>query len=127
MARPYPRTTSNTWWLKRWPYRIFILRELSAVFLAAYVVLLLVLVSKVHDGAKAFEDYLDVLQSPVLVAFHVVALLFMLLHTVTFFQAMPKGMPLRRGEERVPPALMIGANYVAWLVVTVIVAAIFLL
>lgn len=127
MARPYPRTVSNIWWLKRWPYRIFMLRELSSVFLAAYVVLLLVLVTKVHDGAKEFADYLDVLQSPVLIAFHAVALLFVLLHTVTWFQAVPKGLPLRLGEERVPPALVIGASYVAWLVVTVVVAAIFLL
>jgi fumarate reductase subunit C len=127
MARPYPRTVSNIWWLKRWPYRIFMLRELSSVFLAAYVVLLLVLVTKVQDGAKEFADYLDVLQSPVLIAFHAVALLFVLLHTVTWFQAVPKGLPLRLGEERVPPALMIGASYVAWLVVTVVVAAIFLL
>ena len=127
MARPYPRTVSRTWWLRRWPYRIFMLRELSSVFVAVYMVLLLVLTAKVHDGASAFADYLEVLRSPVLIAFHVVALLFAVLHTVTFFQAVPKGLPLRRGEERVPPALMIGANYVAWLVVTAVVAAVFLL
>ncbi len=127
MARPYPRTVSYTWWLKRWPYRIFMLRELSAVFVAAYVVLLLVLVMKVHDGAAAFQDYLDFLQSPVLIAFHVVALLFVILHAITWFQAVPKGLPLRRGEERVPPALMIGASYAGWLVVSAVVAAIFLL
>ena len=127
MARPYPRTVSRTWWLRRWPYRIFMLRELSSVFVAVYMALLLVLTAKVHDGASAFADYLDVRQSPVLIAFHVVALLFAVLHTVTFFQAVPKGLPLRRGEERVPPALMIGANYVAWLVVTAVVAAVFLL
>ena len=94
---------------------------------AAYVVLLLVLVTKVHDGASAFEGYLDFLQSPVLIAFHVVALLFVMLHAITWFQAVPKGLPLRRGKERVPPARMIGANYVAWLVVTAVVAAVFLL
>ena len=127
MARPYPRTVSNTWWLKRWPYRIFMLRELSAVFVAAYVVLLLLLVTKVHDGAAAFEGYLDFLQSPLLIAFHVVALLFVMLHVITWFQAVPKGLPLRRGEERVPPALMIGSSYVGWLAVSVVVAAIFLL
>ncbi len=127
MARPYPRTVSNTWWLKRWPYRIFMLRELSAVFVAAYVVLLLLLVTKVHDGASAFEGYLDFLQSPVLIAFHVVALLFVMLHDFTWFQAVPKGLPIRRGEERVPPAAIIGASYAGWLVVSVVVAAIFLL
>ncbi len=126
MSRPYPRTVSNLWWLKRWPYRIFMVRELSAVFAAVYAVLLLVLVTKVHDGAAAFEDYRDFLQSPVLIAFHVVALLFSLVHTVTWFQAVPKGLPLRRGEERVPPTLMIGASYFGWLLVTVVVAVIFL-
>ena len=127
MARPYPRTVSNLWWLKRWPYRIVMLRELSAVFAGAYVVLLLVLVAKVHDGRAAFEDYQDVLQSPILIGFHVVALLFALLHTVTWFHLMPKAMPLRRGEDRVSPQLMIGAAYGAWLAATVVVAAVFLL
>ncbi len=127
MGRPYPRRVSNTWWLERWPYRIFMLRELSAVFTAVYVVLLLVLATKVHDGAVAFEDYLDVLQSPVLIAFHGVALLFALLHSVTWFQASASALPLRLGEERVPAALIIGANYVAWLAATIVVAAIFLL
>ena len=127
MARPYPRTVSYTWWLKRWPYRIVFLRELSAVFQAAYVVLLLVLVAEVHDGAESFEDFRGILQSPIVIAFHVVALLFALLHSVTFFQAISKGLPLRRGEERVPAVLMIGASYAAWLVVTVVVALIFLL
>ena len=99
MARPYPRTVSKTWWLKRWPYRIFMLRELSAVFVAAYVVLLLVLVTKVHDGASAFEGYLDTLQSPGLIGFHVVALLFVMLHAITWFQggAQRAPDPPRRG------------------------------
>ena len=127
MARPFPRTVSKTWWLERWPYRIVMLRELSAVFAGAYMLLLLVLVTKVHDGPAAFKDYRDVLQSPILIGFHVVALLFALLHTVTWFHLMPKALPLRRGEERVPPQLMIGAAYGAWLATTVVVAAVFLL
>ena len=127
MANPYPRQHSNTWWLKRRPYTVFMAREWSSVFLAVYVVLLLVLVTKVQDGRAAYEDYVDFLQSPPLIAFHVVALLFALLHTVTWFAAVPKGLPLRRGEELVPPALMIGGNYVVWVVVSAVVAAVFLL
>jgi fumarate reductase subunit C len=115
---PYPRQRSNTWFLKRWPYRIFMLRELSAVFLAAYTVLLILLVAKVHDGGRAFEDYADTLQSPALIVFNVIALLFSLLHTVTWFQAVPTALPLRRGEEKVPALLLIGANYVALLGLT---------
>ena len=127
MAGPLPRTHSNAWWLKRRTYFVFMMREWSALFVAVYAALLLVLMSKVQDGAAPFEDYVDFLQSPLMIAFHVVALLFALLHTVTWFAAVPKGLPLRRGEELVPPMLMIGGNYVVWAAVSAVVALIFLL
>jgi fumarate reductase subunit C len=122
----YPRQQSNTWYLKRWPYRIFILREFSAVFLALYMLLLLVLVMNIHDGRGSFEDFADTLQSPWLIAFNTVALLFALLHTVTWFMAVPSAVQLRRGEEKVPPRLLIGAAYAAMLGVSVIVLAVVL-
>ena len=125
MARPLPRSSSRIWWNRSWPYRIFLLRELSAVFVAIYMVLLLVLVQQVRDGARSFDDYLDVLQSPVLWVFHVVALLFALLHTVTWFQAVPKGLPIKIGERRVPPLQLIAGNYVLWAIVSVIVLIVF--
>lgn len=117
---PYPRQRSKAWFLKRWPYRIFVLRELSAVFLAAYTVLLLVLVHKVHDGPHAFRDFERTLNSPGLLTLNSVILLFALLHTVTWFQAVPKALPLRRGEAKVPPRLLIGAHYVAMLALSAI-------
>ena len=127
MPTPYPRQHSNGWWLRRRPYAVFMAREWSSVFAAIYVVLLLVLVAKVNDGRGAYGDYVDFLQSPLLYAFHAVALLFALLHTVTWFAAVPKGLPLWRGEERVSPALMIGGNYVVWAGASVVVAAVLLL
>jgi fumarate reductase subunit C len=114
--------------LKRRPYFIFFLREWSSLFIAGYAVLLLVLTSKVLDGEAAYDSFVnDVLESPLLIAFHVVALLFAVLHTVTWFGAVPKGLALRRGEDPVPPSLIIGGSYAAWAVVTVVAAAVFLL
>src|SRR5579862_9136605 len=95
----YPRQESKTWFMTRWPYRIFMLRELSGLFLAGYTILLLVLVAKVHDGAAAFTSFRDTLQSPALIVFSCVALLFALLHTVTWFQAVPKVLPLRYANQ----------------------------
>ena len=125
MPGPLPRTKSNGWWNRRWPYRVFLLRELSSVAVAVYVALLLVLVSQVRDGAGAFADYLDVLQSPLFWIIHAVVLAFVLLHTVTWFQAMPKGLPLKIAGRRVPPVQLIAGNYVALVVVSVIVLAAF--
>ncbi|MBM3140185.1 MAG: hypothetical protein FJZ92_08215 [Chloroflexi bacterium] len=123
MASPYPRRRSRRWFIERWAYQRFVLRELSGVVLAAYMVLLLLLVSSVHAGGQAFADHVTTLRSPLMIAVHVILVLFALLHTVTWFQAVPKGLPLRRGEEKVPPALMIGANYVAMAGATVIIVA----
>lgn len=118
MVGPYPRQHSSTWFLKRWPYRIFMLRELSSIFLAAYVVMLLVLVTKVHDGRHAFTGLRHTLHAPGWLAFNGVVLLFALLHTVTWFQAVPKALPLRRGENKVPPPLLIGMHYGLMLVLS---------
>jgi fumarate reductase subunit C len=124
VVSPYPRRHSKTWFMKRWPYRLFMLRELSSVFLAAYVVVLLVLVSKVHDGQHAFTAFRQTLDSPGLLVFNSVVLLFALLHTVTWFQAVPKALPLRRGENKVSPHLLIGMHYGLMLVVSAAVLVI---
>ena len=55
-ATPYPRHRSRTWFLTRWPYQLFMLRELSAVFIAAYTVLLLVLVTQIHNGKHSVQE-----------------------------------------------------------------------
>ncbi len=126
MAKPYPSQHSNIWYLRRWPYRLFMLRELSAVFLALYVVLMLILVSRVHEGEAAYETYRDFLKSPVAIGFHLIALAFALLHTLTWFQAVPKAIRVRRGEEFVSPQLLIGVHMLAWLGTSAVIIAIFL-
>jgi fumarate reductase subunit C len=123
---PYPRQRSKTWFVKRWPYQLFMLRELSAVFLAAYMVLLLVLVTQVHNGRHSVRSFENTLKSPWLLIFTSVALIFALLHTITWFQAVPNALPLRRGENKVPAGLLIGAHYVAMLVLSAIVLVIVL-
>lgn len=103
------------------------LRELSAVFIASYVVVLLGLVASTHQGRDSFEDYLSFLKSPIALAFHEAVLVFAVLHTVTFFQAMPKGMPARIGGKKLPARLVIGPLYVVLVAVSAALAAIFLI
>ena len=128
MAKPYPRQHSTTWYLSHTPYRIFMLREWSAVFVALYVVLLIVLVDRVHEGEAAYDAYVaGVLQHPLMIVLHGVMLAFALLHTATWFRAMPQGMRIKRGEEFVPPMLVIGGAYAALAAVSIVFALVFLL
>jgi fumarate reductase subunit C len=85
-----------------------------------------VLVINVHNGRSSFEDFADTLESPWLVVLNTIALLFALLHTVTWFLAVPSAVQLRRGEEKLPPKLLIGAAYAAMLGASAIVLAVVL-
>jgi fumarate reductase subunit C len=120
--KPYVRPISATWWLKRSSYLLFMLRELSSVFVAGYVVIFLVMIRRLSQGPAEYEAFLATLGSPLAILFHIVALAFALLHTITWFNLTPKAMAVWRGEERLPAAAMIVPNYVAWIVVSGVIA-----
>ena len=118
MTKPYVRPVPATWWLQRGSYVLFMLRELSSVFVALYVLELLCLVLRVREGPAAVAQFFGALRAPVWILFHAVALAFALLHSITWFNLTPKVMVVRRGEEKVPGALIAAANYMAWAVVS---------
>ncbi len=119
---PYRRPVPTTWWLQRRSYTLFILREITSVFVAGYCILLLYLLHRLGRGPEGYEAALTAIGSPVSVALHVMALLFVLYHTVTWFNLTPKVMVVRVGEEQVSPLLIAGGVYAGWIVVSVLIA-----
>ena len=61
MMNPYIYPVPATWWLKKRVYFFFILRELTSVFIATYLMLVLVLLYKISVGRVAYEDYVQLL------------------------------------------------------------------
>ena len=120
--KPYIRPMPASWWLKRSSYLLFMLRELSSVFVGGYVVIFLMMLRNLAQGPAQYEAFMAALRSPLAILFHVVALAFALLHTITWFNLTPKAMAVWRGEERLPPAMMIVPNYVGWVVVSGVIA-----
>jgi len=118
----YHRPVSNTWWLKRKPYILFMIRELTSVFVAGYCIFLLVFVYKLTQGANVYGNFMAALKSPSSVALHLITLSFVLYHTITWFNLTPKILVLYKGEERIPQGLVAGTFYAGWIVVSVIVA-----
>ena len=118
MTGMYHRPMDKTWWLKNPRYFKFMVRELTGVFIAGYLVSLLYFVSVLPGGSAETLAYLDRLSTPGWVAFHCVTLFFALFHTITWFNLTPKVLVVWRGEEKVPGWLLAGGNYVAWLVVS---------
>lgn len=119
--RWYRRPISTWWWLGKWTYLAFILRELSSVFVAWFVVFMLWMAYAVGQGSAEYQRFLDRADHPLVVLLNVVALLFLGLHTVTWFNLTPQAMVVRMGGRPVPAWWIVGSQYVGWLVVSAFV------
>ena len=120
-AKQYIRPVPANWWLKRKTYLLFMVRELTCLAVGGYAVLLLVMAGCAHDK-DAFHAFFQWLESPFSIALHLIALPMVVYHSITWFNLTPKVMVVWRGEERVSPILIAGSNYVAWLIVSFLIA-----
>jgi fumarate reductase subunit C len=118
MRRPYRRTMPKTWWLRQGPYRKFMIREWTAVFVVYFSLWTLCLVDRAKAGPDAFASFLQAMKWPWFVGLHGLGLLAVLYHTATWFQAAPKGLVVRLGEHRLNPGLIVAAQWVAFAVAT---------
>ena len=118
--------TSTYWWLSRGSYLVFILRELSSIFVAWCVVYFLLLVRAVSRGDSEYRQFLDWSAGPAMLALNIVTLFFVVLHAITWFNLAPKAMVVHLGRARVPPFLIAASNYGAWVVVSVALLWLFL-
>lgn len=120
-TRAYRRQPSLWWWVGKRSYALFILRELSAVAVAWFVAVTLAFAWSVGAGEEQYRRFLHLAAHPVLVAVDVVALLFLLLHTATWFDLTPKAMPVRVRGHRTPPAAIVAAQWAGFAAVSVLV------
>ena len=97
---------------------LFVLRELSSVFVAWFVVFLLLLVNAVSDGAASYQRFLDWSGQWWVVAINVLAMLFVLLHVVTWFGLAPRAMVIKVRGSRVPARQIVAGHYLALLVLS---------
>ena len=117
----YRAPVSTWWWLSRRSYAAFILREVSSVFVAWSVVVLLLLIRAVAAGPGSYADFLDWAGRPWVMVLDVVAFAFLLYHAVTWFRLTPAAVVIRLRGRRLPASAVVAPAYVAWAVVSVFV------
>ncbi|KRT68283.1 MAG: fumarate reductase subunit D [candidate division NC10 bacterium CSP1-5] len=76
-------------------YALFILRELTSVFVGLFAVGLLWHLRVLMEGPEAYAYFLAQLRRPIFVALNSVVLLFILFHTISWFNLAPKAMVVR--------------------------------
>lgn len=120
--KPYHREMSKTtWFLKQSRYQHYMLHEISSIFVAIYVGVLIVGLFRLAQGPEAWTGWLAGVTSPLGIIFHIIVFIFAIIHTTSWFKAVPQAMRIQRGEEIVPGKLIIGAHYGVWAAVSVVV------
>jgi fumarate reductase subunit C len=124
--RWYRRRVSVWWWLKNPAYALFVVRELTSVAVAYFALLTLWQLRALTAGPEAYAAFLERMRSPAFLALNALALVFLLFHSVTWFNLAPKAIVVRLRGQRVPDLLVAGANYAAWAILSAGVAFVLL-
>ncbi|MCZ6624635.1 MAG: hypothetical protein O7B35_10470 [Deltaproteobacteria bacterium] len=121
----YPKMPA-TWWLRKPRYFLFMLRELSSVFIAIFLIVFLIQIYQLTDSSEAYVAFAQKLRSPGWTIFHIVALLFASYHSITWFYSSAIVLPLRIGERIIPRNVVVALNIGAWIVVSLVILVLFL-
>lgn len=120
--RPYVQELSRTtWYFKQPRYMRYMAREVTCIFIGAYTLILLVGLLRLSQGQAQYEGFLMALQQPGSIVFHIVALVFSLYNTFTWFNVAPKALPVQVGEEIWPDSVVAIAHYVVWAVLSIVI------
>jgi succinate dehydrogenase subunit C len=99
---PIPRF----WWVRTAPFRRFVIRELTSVFVGYFSVLLLLFLIAISRGEESYQGFLDWLEQPWVVVLHVITLVAVLYHTLTSIQLASQIQEVRLGGRAVPRQLL---------------------
>ncbi len=91
---------------------------MSAAFIGIYVLILIAGLYELSQGRAAYEAFLAAAMGRVGLTFAIVALVFAIYHSYTWFQVTPRAMPLAFGAKRVPGAIIVAAHWLAFVIVS---------
>jgi fumarate reductase subunit C len=110
----YQQPVATFWWLRSRAYLLFALRELSCLFVAWFVVYLLMLVDAVYTGDDQYRRFVAWSGTSWMLAVNGIALIFLLAHTITWFNQAPQAVVLRWRGRRVARIWVVASIYLLW-------------
>ena len=98
------------WWTKNTNYLLYMIREMTAVFAAAWTVIFMLQLPLIKSDYPA---WVAEMKSPFWILFSLLSLVFVLYHAWTAFNATGTLMYLRLGSKPTPPSVLNGAMFLA--------------
>lgn len=115
--RTYAQPLPGNWFLRRRGYVLYLIREFTAVPIAAWMLWFLVEISRLRDGKAGYHPHL----SGAFIAFSVVCLGFALWHSYTFLSLSGLIMRIPFGDRSISPRLVAGAAFGGWAVLSAVI------
>ena len=123
VRRPYVRPMQG-WWRRDPFFMAYMWREATAFAVAIYAIVLAVGVTRLAQGEAAWNAWLEALKSPGSILLHVVLLVSFAVHARSWFEIMPKTMPMMHfGGRRVSASAITRTGWIATIVVSVLMFA----
>ena len=123
VRRPYVRPMGG-WWRRDPFFMRYMIREATALAVLAYAVVLTLGVVRLAQGEAAWNGWLDALRSPASLLLHAVLLVAMFVHAKSWFEIMPKTMPmLFVGGRRVAASTITRIGWAATVLASVVLFA----
>ncbi|MCC5866263.1 MAG: fumarate reductase subunit C [Wenzhouxiangella sp.] len=108
------------WYLRPFYLFVYTLRELTAVFVLLYALILLSGLAALAAGPEAWASYRQALAHPLSIGLHGLILVAALYNSITWFMVAPKAMPaLFIGTRPLPGLLITLAHIVVFVIVSV--------
>ena len=112
------------WWRRDPFFTRYMLREATAFGVLIYAIILAIGVVRLAQGESAWNGWLAALRSPGFVALHLVLLAAMVIHAYSWFEIMPKTMPMMFvAGRRIAQSTITRVGWGAAVVATVLVLA----
>jgi fumarate reductase subunit C len=110
------------WWRRNPSFKRYMLREATAVGVALYALVLTVGVIRLAQGEAAWNDWRALMATPWSIALHLVLLVSMFIHARSWFEIMPKTMPMIIiGHQRLAASVITRTGWAVTLLASVLV------
>lgn len=119
--KPHVRPMTSSWWQALPFYRVYMLREGTAIPAVWFSLVMIYGLFALKSGPESWMSFVSVLQNPVVIALNALSLVAALLHTKTWFELAPKAAIVVINNEKMGPRPVIIGLWAATVLVTIIV------
>ena len=113
------------WWKKNPFFVEYMVHESTALFVAAYAITLLFGLIRLGQGEAAWNGWLAAMQSPLSIILHVVLLVAIVYHAITWFKLFPLTMPpMIVNGKKLAPNVVVGGGWAAAIVASLALLAV---